>query len=173
MMVEDILQRFGQSGLSKVYAVESLFACLSGLFVSLIWNKIQTTMVKNYTKFEVAESVFVSSFYMYFYFYWNPLFFFVVDISYYCIVACFLTKTSQTCRNYLFLDPASKTNADTNAEFVKNLAMILGFSVSLIFPSVNFKIAIILFLISDLCKTISKIYTYTKWSNYLAPAWKK
>lgn len=173
-MIVSLLNFFGNDGkaaLAKFNAAENLFACITGLLVAYLWPKLQKHLVKRYTRLEIVESVFITVFYLIVLFTQSAIFYFIADLAYYCLLGSLIGKCSSTCRNYLFPTPQEKTDADTNTEFVSNLSNIIGLAAALLLPNVSFTLGIVLFLVGDLIRTGTVIFTYTKYSSYLVPAY--
>lgn len=159
--------------LSKFFALEGLIACIAGMMIPLVWRKIQARLIKHYVKMEIFESVFMVGFYMFLLFHWNAVVYLFADVIWYACFTGILFKCASTCYNYLFPDPEIKTNADSNGQFMVNLGSIVGLAIALIFPNVDWHVAILMFCLCDTLRSIIQAYTYTKWSDYLLPIFKK
>ena len=159
--------------LAKFIAIENLIGCLAGIFIPLFWRKIQSKLIRYYTRLEVFESVAVIGFWMYMLFYWNPILYMLADVIWYALFASLLFKCADTCYNYLFPTPKSKTNANSNVELASNIGAILGLTIGLIFPSVDWRFAIIAFCICDVLRSLVQVYTYTKYRDCLRPIFEK
>lgn len=155
--------------LSKFFALEGLIACVAGMMIPLVWRKVQTKLIKHYVKMEIFESIFMVGFYMFLLFHWNAVVYLFADVIWYACFTGVLFKCASTCYNYLFPNPESKTNADSNRQFVVNFGSIVGLAIALIFPSVGWHVAILMFCLCDTIRSVVQAYTYTKWSDYLLP----
>ena len=167
---EKMMTELGATGMmSKIFAAESLIACIAGMIIPLIWRKIQQRVIKHYIKMEIFESVFVVGYYLFLLFHWNAVMYFFADVIWYALFTAILFKCANTCYNYLFPNPDSKTNADSNSQFIANFGSVVGYAIALLTPNVSWKVAIVMFCVCDTMRSVIQAYTYTKWSDYLLP----
>jgi hypothetical protein len=150
---------------SRMISLEQVIAYLSIMIVSFYWNKIKDWFMKNYIRLETIESILLSVFYIYFLFSWNPIIFFMADVLYFSLVGGLLTRCTTTGRALLFPTTEEKINADANHDFIIGLSSIIGYTFS-IFYVISLSSALVVFLISDLIRTFSKIWTYKKYKEY-------
>lgn len=159
----------GTESLSKFFAIENLIACLAGVFIPLVWNRVQAKLIKYYTRLEIFESFFVTVYWLYMLFHWNPILYLFADVIYYALFASLLFKCADTCYNYLFPTPKSKTNANSNTQLISNAGSILGLILGIALPSVDWKTAILTFCACDVIRSVTQVYTYSKYQSYLKP----
>lgn len=155
--------------LSKFFALENLIACLAGVFIPLVWNKVQSKLIKHYTHLEIFESFVITGFWLFMLLHWNPILYMFADVIWYALFTSLLFKCADTCYNYLFPTPKSKTNANSNAQLVANAGSILGLVLGIVLPSVDWRAAILTFCACDIIRSVTQVYTYSKYRSYLKP----
>lgn len=89
----------------------------------------------------------------------------MADVLYFSLVGGLLTRCTTTGRALLFPTTEEKINVDANHDFIIGLSSIIGYTFS-IFYVISLSSALIVFLISDLIRTFSKIWTYKKYKEY-------
>ena len=148
---------------SRLISLEMFMVCLSGMIVSLFWDRVQDFIVRYYKVLKLAELVSLIPFYLPFVLTWRPVTYFLVELFYYVLVSNLLVKGWQSVRLILLADPQVVIDFDTAFEFFQSVSSMAGYLVALFYvPSV--KMALLLLCLSDALSISGKLVFHKRYS---------
>ena len=139
-------------------SLENVLFFISLMGGSYFWNRIQSWMLRNYVRIEIAETILISGMYIYFMLHWNARAYYMVDLLYYVLVGSLIGRAASAIKIRLFPGVQEKIDADNNFEFFASVSGILGYGAA-IFVELPVFWCLMLFLIGDLFRTGAFLYT--------------
>lgn len=145
---------------------ENLMCCLSAMFSSFFWDKIQEKFLKHYVILEILETIVLTIITVYFMFKWNARLYFLIDLFYYILIGSFLSRCTKVMQIKLFPIMQERINAENNFDFFIGIAGIIGYGIAL-FIILPLNVCLALFIIADWIRTAGIIYTVLTNKSYI------
>ena len=146
----------------RMISVNSLFACIGGIILPIIWNKYSDKLYKKYGAMLVTECIiYILILIMLLTNRMGLITYYILDTIFFALVTKSIICGGNKLRAKRYSNEADRVKYDNNSQMASNISKIIGFGISAIF-TLSMKQA---FVLSTIGICIDNIFFYLAWKE--------